>query len=39
MTEPPQRSPGNELAAFLWVVAVMLAVLEITWWWAGSMYS
>ena len=24
--------PGNELQAFLWVMAVFIAVLELTWW-------
>jgi GDP-mannose 4,6 dehydratase len=31
-------SPGSELTALLWVVAVLLAVLEVTWWLAECMY-
>jgi hypothetical protein len=31
--------PGNELQAFLWVVAVFIAVLELTWWIFDRMYS
>jgi hypothetical protein len=31
--------PGNELQAFLWVVAVLIGVLELTWWILDRMYS
>ncbi len=34
--EPP---PGNELAALLWIVAALLAVLEIAWWLFDRMYT
>ena len=35
----PERPPGNELAAFLWAVAVLIAVLELAWWFADRIYS
>jgi hypothetical protein len=34
--EPP---PEGGLTIVLWVIAVFLAVLEISWWWAASIYS
>ena len=34
-----EPSPGEGLTMTLWVVAVMIAVLQVTWWWAVSMYS
>jgi hypothetical protein len=39
MNEPPQPSPGSELAAVLWVLAALLAVVEVAWWWSASIYS
>lgn len=39
MNEKPQQSPGSELTAILWVVAVLIAVLELAWWWSVSLYS
>jgi hypothetical protein len=30
---------GNELAALLWVVAALIAVLELAWWWSVLVYS
>jgi hypothetical protein len=38
MNETPP-SPGSELTASLWVIAVLIAVLELAWWWSTSMYS
>ena len=35
----PERPPENELTAFLWVLAVLIAVLELAWWLAGRLYS
>jgi hypothetical protein len=32
------EQPGNELQAFLWVVAGLVAVLELTWWIFDRMY-
>lgn len=37
MNEEP--SPGAELAAFLWVVATMIALFELVWFLADRMYS
>ena len=34
----PEPPPGNELTAFLWIVAVLLAALELTWWLFNRMY-
>jgi hypothetical protein len=31
--------PGSELAALLWVIAALLAVLETSWWWFDRIYS
>lgn len=28
----PEGPPGNELAALLWVIATLLAVLDVFWW-------
>ena len=39
MNEPPQTSPGSELTVLLWVVAVLIAVLEVAWWWSIAIYS
>jgi hypothetical protein len=38
-TTTPEPPPGNELQAFLWVLAVLIAVLEVTWWLFDRMYS
>ena len=35
----PERPPGNELTALLWIVAALIAVLELAWWFAGRIYS
>jgi hypothetical protein len=35
----PDPPPGNELAAFLWVVAGLIAVVEVAWWLVGRMYA
>lgn len=39
MNEKPPQSPGSELTVTLWVLAVLIAVLELAWWWSVSMYS
>ena len=39
MNETPQPSPGSELTALLWVVAVLIAVLELAWWWSVAVFS
>jgi hypothetical protein len=36
-TDP--EPPGNELAAVLWVIAVLLAVYELIWWVFDRMYT
>jgi hypothetical protein len=33
------KPPGSELAALLWVIAVLLAVFETLWWWFDRIYS
>lgn len=38
-TDDPEPPPGNELAAFLWVLAVLLASIELLWWFADRIYS
>jgi hypothetical protein len=35
-SEPP---PGDELVALLWVLAVLLGALELTWWIFARMYG
>jgi hypothetical protein len=35
----PETPPGNEVAASLWIVAVLIAVLELAWWLFDRMYS
>ena len=35
----PEPPPGNELAALLWIIAALLAVLEIVWWLFDRMYA
>jgi hypothetical protein len=30
---------GSELAALLWLIAVLLAVFETLWWWFDRIYS
>jgi hypothetical protein len=35
----PDPPPGNELAAFLWIVAALIAVLEVVWWLFDRMYA
>jgi hypothetical protein len=35
----PEPPPGNELAALLWTLVLLLAVLELTWWLFARMYS
>ena len=44
-TTPTRRStnehespPGDEVTALLWIVAVLLAVLELGWWFFSRMY-
>jgi hypothetical protein len=44
MTRParsaaPEPPPGNELQAFLWVLAGLIALLELTWWLFDRMYA
>jgi hypothetical protein len=34
-----EPSAGAELAAFLWVVATMIALFELVWFFADRMYS
>jgi hypothetical protein len=31
--------PGNELTAFLWIVATLIAVFELTWFFFDRIYS
>ena len=35
----PEPPPGSELKALLWIVAVLIAALELAWWLADRMYS
>jgi hypothetical protein len=35
----PEPPPGNELLALLWVLAVLIGVLELTWWFFDRMYG
>jgi hypothetical protein len=37
-TTTPEPPPGNELAACLWVLAVLIAAFEVTWWLFNRMY-
>jgi hypothetical protein len=36
LTEP---SPEGGLVVVLWVLAVFVVVLEVTWWWTQRIYS
>jgi hypothetical protein len=38
--EPPDppEPPRGGLTAFLWMTAVLIALLEFTWWWAERIY-
>ncbi len=38
-TDGQDGPPGNELAACLWVVAVLIASFEFTWWFFDRLYS
>jgi hypothetical protein len=38
-TDGPEEPPGNELAVLLWVVAVLIASFELTWWFFDRLYS
>jgi hypothetical protein len=38
-TPDPDRPPRGELALSLWVIAILLAVIEVTWLWADRIYS
>lgn len=38
-TDGPDGPPGNELAAFLWVVAALLGAFEFVWWFFDRLYS
>jgi hypothetical protein len=38
-TPDRDRPPGGDLAAQLWVIAILLALVELTWFWAGRIYS
>jgi hypothetical protein len=38
-TREPDPPPGGDLAFTLWVIAILLAVLELTWLWADRIYS
>jgi hypothetical protein len=33
------KPPGSDLAALLWLIAVLLAVFETLWWWFDRIYS
>jgi hypothetical protein len=35
----PEPSPDGEPHLFLWVMAVLIAVLELTWWLFDRMYA
>ena len=37
--ENDEAGPGNELAVCLWVVAALVGVLELTWWFFDRLYS
>jgi hypothetical protein len=37
--EDPELPPGGGLKVLFWVTAVLIAVLEITWWMFERMYS
>lgn len=40
-SDPPGNAdpPGNELAALLWVLAVLIGVFELVWWFSDRIYS
>ena len=35
----PQQRPENELVALLWVIAALLACLDVVWWLGHQIYS
>ena len=35
----PESPPGNELQGLLWVLVVLIAAFELTWWILDRMYS
>lgn len=37
-TKEREAAPGNELAALLWIVAVLVAVVEIAWLWSDRAF-
>ena len=37
--DAPEPPPGSELTAALWLLAVLIAVVELVWWAAERMYS
>jgi hypothetical protein len=37
--QTPQQRPENELVALLWVVAALLAALDVVWWLGRQIYS
>jgi len=34
-----EPSPHESLIAVLWVLAALMAEIELTWWWFGRMYG
>lgn len=38
-TDDPDPPPGNELAAVLWSLAVLLGAMELVWWYFDRLYS
>jgi hypothetical protein len=37
--EESERQPEGGLTVTLWVLAALIAVLEIAWWWSARIYS
>ena len=35
----PDPPPGGELAPLLWVLALLIAAIELAWWFFDRMYS
>jgi hypothetical protein len=34
-----RKPPSGELAAFLWIIAVLASVIELVWWFFDRLYS
>jgi hypothetical protein len=37
--ETSEPAPGSELTLVLWLIALLLIVLELSWWWFDRLYS